>query len=142
MPEPMVTMRPPSPISCDAARIAVTTPWTLIASWRASAVVSASASSTAALAMTPALLTRISSRPKCFATSFTSWSTSMDDAWSALKARACTPLAFNSLHDGLGLVGGSDVADGDVGAFVGERAGAGGADAARSAGDEGNLACE
>ena len=45
-------------------------------------------------------------------------------------------------HDRFGFIGGSDVADGDVGAFVGKRAGAGGADAARPAGDEGNLACE
>ena len=42
--------------------------------------------------------------------------------------------------DGLGLVGRGDIADGDIGAFVGERAGAGCADAARAAGDEGNLA--
>ena len=44
------------------------------------------------------------------------------------------------LDDRFGLVGGGDIADGDVGAFIGERAGAGRADAARAAGDEGNLA--
>ena len=48
MPEPMVTMRPPSPISFEAARIAAITPWTLIASWRASAAMSAFGSSTGA----------------------------------------------------------------------------------------------
>jgi hypothetical protein len=40
------------------------------------------------------------------------------------------------------LVGGGDIADRDVGAFIGECAGAGRADAARTAGDEGNLACK
>jgi hypothetical protein len=49
---------------------------------------------------------------------------------------------FQFLDDGFGLVGGSDIADGDVGALLGECAGAGGADAAGSAGDEGNLAGE
>src|SRR5262249_12097454 len=42
--------------------------------------------------------------------------------------------------DGLRFVGGGDVADRDAGALFGESAGAGGADAARSAGDEGYLA--
>ena len=46
------------------------------------------------------------------------------------------------IDPGFGLVGGSAIADGDVCAFIRKRAGAGGTDAARSAGDEGNLACE
>jgi hypothetical protein len=42
--------------------------------------------------------------------------------------------------DGLSLVGRGDIADGDIRAFIGECAGGGRADAARAAGDEGNLA--
>ena len=49
-------------------------------------------------------------------------------------------LGFQFGDDGFGLVGGGDIADGDIGAFIGEGAGAGRADAARTAGDEGNLA--
>ena len=49
-------------------------------------------------------------------------------------------LGFQLGHDRFGLVGGGDIADRDVGAFIGQRPGAGSADAARAAGDEGNLA--
>ena len=57
-----------------------------------------------------------------------------------LEGAGFDALGLQFRDDGFGLVGGGDVADGDIGAFIGERAGAGRADAARTAGDEGNLA--
>ena len=57
-----------------------------------------------------------------------------------LEGAGFDALGLQLSDDGFGLVGGGDIADGDVGAFIGERAGAGCADAARTAGDEGNLA--
>ena len=140
MPEPMVTMRPPSPISFEAVRIAVITPWTLIASWRASAAVSALASSTAPLTATPALLTRMSSRPKCLGDVLHQLLDFDGGRLVGLEGAGFDALGLQFRDDGLGLVGGGDVADRDIGAFIGEGAGAGRADAARTAGDEGNLA--
>ena len=139
--EPIEMMRPPSSINGAAVRTAVATPPTLTANSRSSSARLLARSSTWPQANTPALLTRMSRRPKRSTTDFTSASTSLVLAWSALKASARTPFLRNSSTTASALSARGDVADGDVGAVVGEGPGDRRADAARAAGDEGNLSC-
>ena len=49
-------------------------------------------------------------------------------------------LGFQLRNDRFGLLGGSDIADRDIGAFIGQCPGTRRADTARAAGNEGNLA--
>ena len=140
MPEPMVTMRPPSPISFDAARIAVTTPWTLMASWRASAAVSALGSSTAPLDRDAGIVDENVEPAEMLCDVLHQLLDLGGRRLVGLEGAGFDALGLQFGDDGFRLVGRGDIADGDVGAFVGERAGAGCADAARAAGDEGNLA--
>ena len=140
MPEPMVTMRPPSPISFDAARIAVITPCTLIgilAGERRGVGVG--------------IIDRATDRNAGIVDEDVEPAEIPGDVLHQLidvgggglvrlEGAGLDAPGFQFANDGFGLVGGGDVADGDVGAFIRERAGAGRADAARTAGDEGNLA--
>jgi hypothetical protein len=110
-------MRPPSPINFEAVRIAVITPWTLIASWRASAAVSVFPGDVLHQLIDVGRRSLV-----------------------GLVGAGLDALCLQFRHHRFGLVRGGDIADGDIGAFICESPGAGRADAARAAGDEGYLA--
>jgi len=78
--------------------------------------------------------------PKSFATLLTRASTASGGRLVGLVGAGVDALRLQFGDDGVRLVGRGDIADRDVSAVVGEGAGGRRTDAARTAGDEGNLA--
>ncbi len=87
-------IRPPSGSTGTAARVVATAPMTLICHWRSRLTVSSSGSSTVLpCTAIAALLTRMSSLPKCATTLSTSGLAAAVSAWSLRTASARTPFA-------------------------------------------------
>ena len=140
--EPIEMMRPPSCISGAAARTAAATPPTLTANRCSISARLLARSLTELLANTPALLTRMSRRPKRSITDLNELADVVLLALVGLEGVGADALGQKVVDDILGLVLRGGIADGDVRTVLGEGTCDGCADAARAAGDQGHLSVE
>lgn len=136
---PMLMMREPSPMCRAASWVATNTLRMLMARVRSKS--SSLKSSSGPTARTPALLTRMSRRPKVSTVLSTAWRMAAASALSARIASLAAGLG-DAVLQGLGLGSGADVGEGDSGAFGCQALHDGGADAAGTALNQGYFAAE